>query len=709
MVRRSFSILLAALLCPWIAAAALAQEPAAVDAPAHISFVDGAAVLERDGRPDNSPASMPVFAGDRVRTGNGRVEILFADGSTLHLDTNTAVDFQSDEIVRLLEGRVRLTIAGRSGVSYRIDAAGAWAQITQPGEYRLSLAGDGAADVELAVLRGSAELVNEDGRTPLRAGERAFAHAGQAPSYAYVFNSAAWDAFDRWSEARRDQRLALSSQYLPDEVRPYAGAFDTYGSWQYQPTYGYVWYPRVSAGWRPYYYGRWTSLRPYGWTWIGADIWSWPTHHYGRWGFSAGAWYWIPGRHWAPAWVSWAYAPGYVSWCPLGWDNRPVLTFVNINVYNRGYRGYDPWRAWTVVPHNRFGSGYVNVNVRAVAGRVDPRGFRVRDTAPAIVGFAEPRASAPIRVPGTRPGVATPRGGYSGAPAASMPGTYRGSQTQPSDAREAFRSRGAEGAGLSGPGFPSPSRTPREPGAVQSRPGVAVPRSSGGQPSMSAPGQYGNRSATPRSAAPSPVPDRTERRAVPVAPRGYSVPGATPGNRAMPRGGDTSPGAYDVPDYRRTPSYPRRADEGAAPAPVSPPADYGRPGNRAMPRSGDGGYRTPAGPPAGYRSAPGVERPAPSEPPAGYRSMPGIERATPSAAPAGYPSAPGIERAAPAGPPPGYRAEPPSGRPGPSGPPPSAGPPRGADRPSGDRPSGDRPSGGRPSGGTAARRPGGGR
>ena len=117
----------------------------------------------------------------------------------------------------------------------------------------------------------------------------------------------------------------------------------------------------MRAGWRPYYYGRWTTLRPWGWTWIGSDPWAWPTHHYGRWGFSsAGAWFWIPGRTWGPAWVSWAYAPGYVSWCPLGWNNRAVFGF-NVGVYG-GYR-YDHWNAWTVVPHSGFGHGYVNVNV----------------------------------------------------------------------------------------------------------------------------------------------------------------------------------------------------------------------------------------------------------------------------------------------------------------------------------------------------------
>ena len=247
-----------------------------------------------------------------------------------------------------------------------------------------------------AVLRGSAELVNEGGRTALRAGERAYARADAAPLYGYAFNSASWDAFDRWSETRRDQRMGVSTQYLPGEVQPYASAFDQYGSWQYNTSYGYVWYPSVAVGWRPYYQGRWVAVRPYGWTWVGAGPWAYPTHHYGRWGFSAGAWFWIPGHTWGPAWVSWAYAPGYVSWCPLGWNNRAVLQF--------GFSfGYDPWHAWTVVPYSHLGHGYVHVNY--VGGHAfdshTRAAFVPRYTAPSWNGYAVPRAASPIHVAGT--------------------------------------------------------------------------------------------------------------------------------------------------------------------------------------------------------------------------------------------------------------------------------------------------------------------
>src|SRR6185436_45467 len=154
-------------------------------------------------------------------------------------------------------GRVRLTIPGPARpVSYRIDAPAAFAQIAQPGDYRVSLLAGPDAEVELAVLRGAADLVTDGGRTALRAGERALARANTAPSYAFAFNSAAWDAFDRWSETRRDQRAGASAQYLPEEVRPYSTSFDQYGSWQYDSSYGNVWYPTVASTWRPYYYGR---------------------------------------------------------------------------------------------------------------------------------------------------------------------------------------------------------------------------------------------------------------------------------------------------------------------------------------------------------------------------------------------------------------------------------------------------------------------
>lgn len=655
---RSQSVLVVAALCALLwPLAARAQDGPQIDSPAHVAFVDGTAVIERDGKADNAPANMPLLAGDRIRTETGRVEILYADGSTLHLDNFTTVDFQSEEVVRLLDGRIRLTIAGRPrDLSYRLDAPNGWAHITQPGEYRLALMRrEGNVEVELAVLRGSAELVNDDGRTPLRAGERAFARAGAAPSYAYVFNSATWDAFDRWSEGRRDDRLGLSSQYLPESVRPYSRTFDTYGSWRHEPTYGYVWYPRVAVGWRPYYYGRWVTLRPYGWTWVGTDYWAWPTHHYGRWGFSAGSWFWIPGRTWGPAWVSWAYAPGYVSWCPLGWNNRPVFSLVNINIY--GGRSYDHWRAWTVIPRHHFGYDYVHRRVISV-DRIDARvrgSFAVRDSGPEITGYAVPRSTAPIRTVGR----AIPRGGgRSDAPIY----TNRSAEASRVD---------SNGRRIQVDSAPRPGAPDRDP---RSR---AVPRSGDTEAPRMIP-ERGVRSMPSRRADAGDIGDAERpQRAMPreAAPRDDS---ATP---VRPREIDREPA------YRRAPVTPREPAEPSI--------------NRREPAPDRG--ESPV-----YRSTPVPER-APDTP---YRRRPAPGMDGPRSEPTREPSIRAMPRREPESPRPSY--EPPRERRGPDGPPPGMraiprgeAPPRSTDAPPPSRtapPSRTRPGGGDGDAGPARRR-----
>ncbi len=671
---RSFSIFVLAL---GVTATASAQEPvstADVQAPAHISLVDGVAILERDGVVDDNPANMPLLAGDRIRTRSGRVEILFADGSTLHLDHNTAVDLQSDDLLRLIEGRIRISIPGPARqVSYRIDGPGGWAQIFEPGDYRVAIMHSaGNSELELAVIRGRAELANESGQTALRAGERAFVRAGAAPSYAYVANSAALDAFDRWSEARRDERLAASAEYLPSEVQPYAPTFARYGSWGYEPNYGRVWYPRVAVDWRPYYRGRWVSLRPYGWTWVAHDPWGWPTHHYGRWGISsAGAWFWIPGRTWGAAWVSWAYAPGYVSWCPLGWDNRPVFS-ININIGGR--RHYDPWRAWTIVQRNHFGVGFVHRRVVGVT-HIDRRvlsSFTPRDRAPDILGRAVPRSSAPIRVAGTAVGRRPNAPLYTNVPGERARVQTNGARIRVPDAARGDRSRTSAGvtrerAVPSRPAVRSDrSFESNERRVVGARPNAARPRTDApaerrvdtperapragvAVPRSSAPDRGRSGIAVPRSSAPDR--GRSEDRRSVSTPTRAPAQADQPRRSARPRevGSPSAPPARVESPVNRRPAQIERSPAGSRTpgAGVRPNRSY-EAGPRAVPR-GDGGR------PSGAARPPAPSR-GPDRAPSGSiqrRSSPGAQ---PSARPSGGGGSTGGNRQA--GPPRGARPRP---------------------------------------------------
>jgi len=92
-----------------------------------------------------------------------------------------------------------------------------------------------------------------------------------------------------------------------------------YGQWVQSVELGWVWHPaQVSAGWRPYTDGRWVWTEDAGWVWVSYEPFGWATYHYGRWYVDPYyGWSWVPGRVWAPAWVSWRVESGYIGWAPL--------------------------------------------------------------------------------------------------------------------------------------------------------------------------------------------------------------------------------------------------------------------------------------------------------------------------------------------------------------------------------------------------------
>src|SRR5204863_2801738 len=91
------------------------------------------------------------------------------------------------------------------------------------------------------------------------------------------------------------------------------------GNWVELGDYGYCWQPSVavSTGWRPYSDGYW-AYTDLGWTWASYEDFGWATYHYGRWvRLRDRGWFWVPGREWGPAWVSWRTGGDYVGWAPL--------------------------------------------------------------------------------------------------------------------------------------------------------------------------------------------------------------------------------------------------------------------------------------------------------------------------------------------------------------------------------------------------------
>lgn len=285
---------------------------------AHVAFVEGAASLERDGQVEALGTGVPLVDGDRLRTTDGRLEIRFENGSTLYMDQSSTLDILSTDSLRLPAGSIRIAVVGNRPYVvplYRVDTPAASITIDAPGEYRVVATGGApsaaaaagtpseSARTDAQVVRGTANLITDNGGTTVRTGEQSTVVAGELPSFPVRFNSARWDPFGQWVELRRSGRgvLSVSQQYLPPVIQSYAGTLDRHGTWITDAQYGVVWYPTV-GGWRPYQAGRWAWIAPFGWTWVGTEAWAWPTLHYGRWCLSAnGSWFWIPGNSWGTA------------------------------------------------------------------------------------------------------------------------------------------------------------------------------------------------------------------------------------------------------------------------------------------------------------------------------------------------------------------------------------------------------------------------
>ena len=91
-----------------------------------------------------------------------------------------------------------------------------------------------------------------------------------------------------------------------------------HGRWVTVRPYGRCWQPTgVDADWEPYTRGHWVHSAD-GWVWVSEEDFGWATYHYGRWFREEDSgWYWVPGRVWAPAWVSWRHGHSYIGWAAL--------------------------------------------------------------------------------------------------------------------------------------------------------------------------------------------------------------------------------------------------------------------------------------------------------------------------------------------------------------------------------------------------------
>jgi hypothetical protein len=546
-----------------IAFSAYAQEPsspAPAPAPAHLAFVDGSVDVVQDGVTERAEPPVMLIDGDIVRTRNGRAEIVFGDGTLLHLSHDAEVEILAAEHLRLTSGRAIVRLSHAAARPYVIDTPASSVRLESEGEYGIT--SDRSGRLEVSVSRGVAHVADTS-TWAVRGGQRITISGAGARPLIESFNTARWDAFAQWAADRAHGVTASSSAaQLPYQLRPYAPVLDHYGRWDYLAPHGYVWMPSVGASWRPYYDGSWSFTR-YGWTWRGRERWAWPTHHYGRWGFTGAVWYWVPATAWAPAWVSWSVASGYVSWAPLGWHGSVGLSAWPRRDHPAYAPNYSPWRGWTVVRRDHFAPRR-DVRAHAIDGdRLDDTTRRALISQADAVVRREPRA-------------VSRESGASRESIVTSPGA-RGNVRRPAPVQPSSPGR-SDASTPPSASSPPPARTldPRG-GAVRSpRVREAAPR----EEAPPQPSQVSPRST--RRAAPEPEPSRVTPRETPRGETPASSPRATERSGAVRRGDAARP-----PGGGEATQAPAR---GSSPPAASTPRGTAKPGTEggARRRPGSG-------------------------------------------------------------------------------------------------------------------------
>jgi hypothetical protein len=359
---------ISAILLTLAVAPVLAQDEVAYtnESVARLSHLSGTAFLQRaaDLGYEECQVNMPVTAGDRLGTTDGRLEVQLGRRNFVRLDTDTKVDFlnfpdkRSDFTrIKVWAGNIYLSLAFLPREkAVEVHTSDASLYFLEKGLVRIDVLENDRTEIQ--VVEGTVEVSGNEGSNILGAGQKIEAAGGRFLSRPARLQASLRDSFDEWNDGR-DALLVdrqASSRYLPEEIWEYEPELDAYGDWMYMAPYGHVWIPRgMGPGWRPYFYGRWMWIPFCGWTWVSYDPWGWAPFHYGRWHWDPFyGWYWIPTGIWGPAWVSWWWGWDYYGWAPLSWYGYPGV-IINNRYYDR-YRGDYPHdsRALTVVRRSQL-------------------------------------------------------------------------------------------------------------------------------------------------------------------------------------------------------------------------------------------------------------------------------------------------------------------------------------------------------------------
>lgn len=362
-----------------MAATAFAQDPPS--RVARLNWMAGDVSFQPAGIDTWTSASLnyPLTTGDHVYTDRGSRAEMHIGPNAFRLDGQSNFGFlnldENTVQVRFTGGSLEIRLRRLDDQDvYEVDTPQVAISLLRTGDYRIDTDLERNATM-VTVTSGQVEVSADGISFTLHARQTAYFADGARPDVRDANPMDDFDSFTADRNAREDRIPApvhVSSSMVGYED------LDAYGSWQDDTDYGWVWAPRVNAGWAPYHEGRWAWVEPWGWTWIDEAPWGFAPFHYGRWANRGGVWVWAPGTVvarpvYAPALVAFVGGSRFslnvgVAWFPLGPRERYVPAYRVSDTYVRQVN-------MTHVTNANPTNVYVNQRVPGAVTAVSPAAF----------------------------------------------------------------------------------------------------------------------------------------------------------------------------------------------------------------------------------------------------------------------------------------------------------------------------------------------
>jgi uncharacterized protein DUF6600/FecR-like protein len=266
--------------------------------------VKGDALTESRANWEVAAMNLPIRQGYVVATDNGRAEVEFENGAMAFLAENTVLEFydlSSEDggfTTRLIlrQGSAEFYVNPGSGDYFSVTGGDFSVQAESKTTFRMNNYDDGTS---VNVLHGRLTAIANRKNTLLEKDQSLSLKAGE-PDSMVVERVPPNDEFDQWVSGRIDS-VSTASNAAMQYSNSYGAASGfgdlyTYGAWFPLAGYGYGWRPYgVGFGWCPFDFGSWYYDPFFGWSFLGSQPWGWAPYHYGGWLFQPGiGWVWSP-------------------------------------------------------------------------------------------------------------------------------------------------------------------------------------------------------------------------------------------------------------------------------------------------------------------------------------------------------------------------------------------------------------------------------